>query len=90
MQIAIANVEGSPSVRFLPPSSYYSLIVMQRGLHDIENQLIFKSNPQFLFHDSRGFESGSVEEMENVKTFIAKRAGGTDLSQQLHAIWRVN
>ncbi|KAJ7212648.1 GTP-binding protein [Mycena pura] len=62
--------------------------VLSRGLHDIENQLIFKSNPQFVFHDSRGFESGSVEEMENVKTFIAKQAGGNNLSEQLHAIWR--
>ncbi|KAJ7212660.1 GTP-binding protein [Mycena pura] len=61
--------------------------IKSRGLHDMENQLIFKSNPQFVFHDSRGFESGSVEELENVKTFIAKRAGGKNLSEQLHAIW---
>jgi len=59
----------------------------QRGLHDIENQLIFRSNPQFIFHDSRGFESGSIHEMETVKTFITKRAEGTELSKQLHAIW---
>ncbi|KAF7350070.1 GTP-binding protein [Mycena venus] len=58
-----------------------------RGLHDIENQLIFKSNPQFIFHDSRGFESGSIDETEKVKAFIATRAGGNTLSEQLHAIW---
>jgi hypothetical protein len=56
-------------------------------LHDIENQLIFKSNPQFIFHDTRGFESGSVAETEKVKAFIAERAGSTNLSNQLHAIW---
>ncbi|KAJ6452574.1 hypothetical protein C8R45DRAFT_638930 [Mycena sanguinolenta] len=58
-----------------------------RGLHDIENQLIFKSNPQFIFHDSRGFESGSIDETEKVKAFIADRAGSTTLPDQLHAIW---
>ncbi|KAF8139415.1 hypothetical protein K438DRAFT_1637665 [Mycena galopus ATCC 62051] len=59
----------------------------QRGEHDIDNQLIFKSNPQFIFHDSRGFESGSVNETEKVKAFIEKRAATRDLSEQLHAIW---
>ncbi|KAF8197692.1 hypothetical protein K438DRAFT_1918671, partial [Mycena galopus ATCC 62051] len=58
-----------------------------RGEHDIENRLIFKSNPQFIFHDSRGFESGSVNETEKVKTFIAERAASTHLSEQLHMIW---
>ncbi|KAJ6526126.1 hypothetical protein DFH09DRAFT_171135 [Mycena vulgaris] len=58
-----------------------------RGLHDINNQLIFKSNPQYIFHDSRGFESGSLEETNKVKSFIAKRAGGNRLADQLHAIW---
>ncbi|KAJ7135737.1 hypothetical protein C8R44DRAFT_768938, partial [Mycena epipterygia] len=52
----------------------------ERGLHDIENQLIFKSNPQFIFHDSRGFESGSVDEMRKVKSFIDTRARSNDLS----------
>ncbi|KAJ7193411.1 GTP-binding protein [Mycena pura] len=61
-----------------------------RGLHDIENQLIFQSNPQFIFHDTRGFESGSVAETEKVKAFIAKRARSTELSYQLHAIWQVS
>ncbi|KAJ7871624.1 GTP-binding protein [Mycena olivaceomarginata] len=41
-----------------------------RGLNDIENQLIFKSNPQFIFHDSRGFESGSIDETKKTWTQI--------------------
>ncbi|KAJ7933266.1 hypothetical protein B0H13DRAFT_1592490 [Mycena leptocephala] len=60
---------------------------MQRGEHDIENQLIFKSNRQFIFHDSRGFESGSVEETERMKNFINERAKTHTLADQLHAIW---
>ncbi|KAJ7713071.1 GTP-binding protein [Mycena metata] len=58
-----------------------------RGLHDIENQLIFRSNRQFIFHDSRGFESGSMEETNKVKDFIAQRAAASTLEKQLHAIW---
>jgi hypothetical protein len=60
---------------------------MQRGVHVIENELIFKSNPQFGFHDSRGFESGSADEIEKVKAFITTRAKTTKLDEQLHVIW---
>ena len=49
--------------------------------------MIFKSNRNFIFHDSRGFESGSVDEMELVRAFIAKHAQSTQLCKQLHAIW---
>ncbi|KAF7343568.1 GTP-binding protein [Mycena sanguinolenta] len=63
------------------------LIFLQRGLHDIDNQLIFKSNPQFIFHDSRGFEGGSADEIEKVTAFIERRAKTWKLSEQLHAIW---
>ncbi|KAJ7891723.1 hypothetical protein B0H14DRAFT_2688056 [Mycena olivaceomarginata] len=59
----------------------------ERGLHDIENELIFKSNSRFIFHDSPGFESGSVAEMEKVKLFVKQRAETNKLSDQLHAIW---
>jgi hypothetical protein len=51
--------------------------------------LIFKSNRGFIFHDSCGFESGSAEEIDKVKAFIAQRAAAKELSQQLHAIWCV-
>ncbi|KAJ7027079.1 GTP-binding protein [Mycena alexandri] len=59
----------------------------RRGIHEIELQLIFKSNPGFIFHDSRGFESGSADEVATVKHFIAKRAATRNLPDQLHAIW---
>ncbi|KAF8135880.1 GTP-binding protein [Mycena galopus ATCC 62051] len=59
----------------------------ERGDHDIENRLIFKSNPKFIFHDSRGFESGSVHETDKVKAFITERAASRELSEQLHVIW---
>ncbi|KAJ7854367.1 hypothetical protein B0H13DRAFT_1728182 [Mycena leptocephala] len=60
---------------------------MKRGEHNIENQMIFKSNPGFIFHDSRGFESGALEETEKAKNFIKTRAASSSLAEQLHAIW---
>ncbi|KAF7983447.1 hypothetical protein HWV62_21716 [Athelia sp. TMB] len=57
------------------------------GLHNINNEMIFKSNPQFIFHDSRGFESGSTDETDTVKKFLRRRADAKSLSDQLHAVW---
>ncbi|KAF5378324.1 hypothetical protein D9615_008726 [Tricholomella constricta] len=59
----------------------------KRGMHDINDELVFRSNPGFIFHDSRGFESGGVEELEAVKNFITERAQEVTLSAQLHVIW---
>ena len=59
----------------------------QRGDHDIENELIFRNNPRFVFHDSQGFESGSVSELELMKRFVADRATRKQLAQRIHAIW---
>ncbi|KAG1810391.1 GTP-binding protein [Suillus plorans] len=62
-------------------------ITMLRGLHNIENEMVFKSNPGFRFHDSRGFEAGGESEFKMVKAFIADRSKEVRLSHQLHAIW---
>lgn len=56
-------------------------------MHDIENQLIFPSNPGFIFHDSRGVESGSAKEFKIVKDFITRRGTEDTLKRRLHAIW---
>ncbi|KDQ14505.1 hypothetical protein BOTBODRAFT_32630 [Botryobasidium botryosum FD-172 SS1] len=58
-----------------------------RGLHDIEAPLVFPSNPRLVFHDSRGFESGSDEELELVRNFIQSRADKIAPMEQLHVIW---
>jgi len=60
---------------------------VQRGMHDISNELVFQSNPGFVFHDSRGFEAGGVAELHAVKNFIEKRSKMTELRSQLHVIW---
>lgn len=54
---------------------------------DIEKELIFRSNPRIIFHVSRGFESGSGEEMDKVKNFIAERATSSFPAERLHVIW---
>jgi GTP-binding protein EngB required for normal cell division len=58
-----------------------------RGMHDIKNELVFRSNPGFVFHDSRGFEAGGVAELNTVKDFVAERSEMRSLSDQLHVIW---
>ena len=60
---------------------------IQRGCHNIEDELIFQSNPQFIFHDSQGFESGSVKELHQMKNFLVERAREMELGKCLHAIW---
>ncbi|KAF8549878.1 hypothetical protein OG21DRAFT_1420576, partial [Imleria badia] len=59
----------------------------QRGLHNIENELIFQSNQKLVFHDSQGFEAGCEDEFLQMKTFIADRAKTTTLKKRIHAIW---
>ncbi|KDQ12609.1 hypothetical protein BOTBODRAFT_176292 [Botryobasidium botryosum FD-172 SS1] len=58
-----------------------------RGIHNIEYELRFRSNPGFVFHDSRGFEAGSTEELEMVRAFIKSRTAERSVDKQLHAIW---
>ena len=62
---------------------------MKRGLHNIKNEMIFRSNQGFIFHDSRGFEAGGASELDDVKLFIKQRAKEKKLPNQIHAIWLV-
>ncbi|KAG9312263.1 hypothetical protein JVU11DRAFT_7566 [Chiua virens] len=59
----------------------------KRGIHDIENELVFRSNPNFVFHDSQGFEAGSIEEFEQMRHFVSDRAKTRFLKKRIHAIW---
>jgi hypothetical protein len=58
----------------------------QRGVHDIENGITYEGS-NFIFHDSQGFESGAMEEIDVVWDFIEKQSAATKLKDQLHAIW---
>ncbi|KAJ8580289.1 hypothetical protein M405DRAFT_778363 [Rhizopogon salebrosus TDB-379] len=59
-----------------------------RGYHDINNELVFRSSPGFVFHDSCGFEAGGEDEFQTMKKFISERASARILDQRVHAIWR--
>lgn len=60
---------------------------LERGEHDIENEITFRSNPRYVFHDSRGFEAGRIDELKKVESFIAERAKARRLGDRIHAIW---
>jgi hypothetical protein len=49
--------------------------------------MVFRSNPEFVFHDSRGFEAGGADEMKNMKKFISERSEAKKLPDRVHAIW---
>ena len=59
----------------------------QRGEHDINDELVFSNHEGYVFHDSRGIESGSVEELEILQEFIRRKYGQRRLADRLHAIW---
>ena len=60
---------------------------VQRGIHNIEDELIFRSNSHFVFHDSQGFETGSVNEVNLMRAFVTDRATTMRLENRIHAIW---
>ncbi|KDQ11800.1 hypothetical protein BOTBODRAFT_113874 [Botryobasidium botryosum FD-172 SS1] len=78
---AVCGAEGEPDVYDQNGSQ------VRRGEHNIEYSLMFPNSPGFVFHDSRGFESGATEELELVREFIQKKASLGSMKNQLHAIW---
>ena len=60
----------------------------KRGLHNINDEIRFRSRPGFVFHDSRGVEAGSATELSTVQQFLEKRSSAaTNVWNQLHVIW---
>jgi len=60
---------------------------MERGEHMIDDQLVFSNHKGYIFHDSRGIESGSTEELDILREFIQRKCGERRLQNRLHAIW---
>ncbi len=65
-------------------------VVIKRGIHDINRPFAFANNPQFIFHDSPGFETGDESQLKAVQSFIEERARSTEVDSQLHAIWSLS
>ncbi|KAI6037652.1 hypothetical protein EDC04DRAFT_2106928 [Pisolithus marmoratus] len=60
---------------------------LTRGCHDIQHELVFGSNPGFVFHDSCGFEAGSTQQFNQMKHFVDDHAMTTRVNERIHAIW---
>ncbi|KDQ05861.1 hypothetical protein BOTBODRAFT_122181 [Botryobasidium botryosum FD-172 SS1] len=84
---AVCGAEEEPDVYDQNGRKVRSSATLSRGEHNIECSLVFPSNTGFVFHDSRGFESGAVEELELVRKFIREKASLGSMKDQLHAIW---
>jgi len=64
-------------------------LLMQRGEHNIEHELIFSNYNGYIFHDSRGFEAGGEDELKIVQSFVGRRSQERRLEERLHVIWFV-
>ncbi|KAG1806988.1 uncharacterized protein BJ212DRAFT_1282537 [Suillus subaureus] len=86
----VCNTRENPEIYNSAGEKIDATVLMastERGEHDIENEMVFRSNPGFVFHDSRGFEAGGESEFDKVKAFIVGRSKETRLRNKLHAIW---
>ncbi|KAJ7460460.1 hypothetical protein B0H11DRAFT_2057997 [Mycena galericulata] len=89
--------DGSDLKIIDPTGNEVDLIILepnrQRGMSDIENEITFGSNPLFVFHDSRGIETGAEYEdnsplrTEYLWRFIRERSETSQLRKQIHAVW---
>ncbi|KAH9167609.1 hypothetical protein EDB89DRAFT_2245632 [Lactarius sanguifluus] len=60
---------------------------MDRGEHSIDDELVFSNHEGYIFHDSRGIESGGIDELRILQRFIRGKCRETRLRDRLHAIW---
>jgi hypothetical protein len=74
-----------PSCRWL----IVTVLLVQRGEHNIELELTFSCHGGYVFHDSRGFEAGDTRELEIVQDFVRRKSRERKLNDRLHAIWFV-
>ncbi|KAF8322430.1 hypothetical protein F5887DRAFT_1028395 [Amanita rubescens] len=56
------------------------------GDANIEREYTSSANPNFILHDSKGFEAGSGVNWDTVETFLKRRLK-YDLPGRIHAIW---
>jgi len=60
---------------------------LQRGKHDIYDELTFSNHGGYVFHDSGGFECGDNNELEVVQNFVREKSTAKQLRDRLHVIW---
>ena len=74
---------------FVDFSDYDPDSMPQRGIHNVRDEFVFRSNPRFIFHDSPGFEAGGEKEFIDVMSFIEYKAKSREVGDQIHMIWWV-
>ncbi|OAX33043.1 hypothetical protein K503DRAFT_869807 [Rhizopogon vinicolor AM-OR11-026] len=87
----VCNTEEKPEIFDREGKKIDAAVVqgsVNRGNHNIENELVFGSNPDFIFHDSCGFEAGGEDEFKSMKKFVLERASTPQLKERIHAIWQ--
>ncbi|THU98021.1 hypothetical protein K435DRAFT_857051 [Dendrothele bispora CBS 962.96] len=58
------------------------------GESDIRQEITSEQNPKFVLHDSKGFATGEINNLQTVKNFIEERGQPmVDIKDKLHAIW---
>jgi hypothetical protein len=62
-------------------------LLIQRGGHNIEDELVFTNYKGHVFHESSGFESGDETELKTVQEFVRRKSREGRLNDALHAIW---
>ncbi|KAG2053119.1 hypothetical protein BDR06DRAFT_972570 [Suillus hirtellus] len=86
----VCNTTDQPEIYDAKGNKIDAAIVkasLKRGKHDIMNEIVFKSTPCFVFHDSCGFEAGGEEQFEEMKKFVSERTHANKLEERIHAIW---
>ena len=63
--------------------------LFQRGLHSIDDEIVFSNHDGYVFHDSRGFEAGGEDGLKIVQEFVLRKSRERRLEDRLHAIWFV-
>ncbi|KAG2063346.1 hypothetical protein BDR04DRAFT_961557, partial [Suillus decipiens] len=71
--LEIYDTKGN-KVRVMIHATHMSIAdeYIQCGNHDIKNEMVFTTNPRFVFHDSYGFKASSADKFESMKKFISE------------------
>ncbi|KZT25822.1 hypothetical protein NEOLEDRAFT_1064186 [Neolentinus lepideus HHB14362 ss-1] len=57
------------------------------GIHNINHEIIYQSNPSFVFHESIGFESRSSAQLKTMLDFLQNQEQNHLMYNRVHAIW---
>jgi hypothetical protein len=62
---------------------------LNQGVHNIDDPFESPMHPGLIIHDSRGYQSGSTDELRLIEKFVKKRSSKAEPTERLHAIWYV-